>query len=134
MKGGVYLKAFILWLLILVLAVLNGLFREYVLLPASGSFLAFAVSGILLSVIIFSVAYVAVPWYGALSSARWLLIGLFWLFMTLVFEFGFGRFVQDKTWAELLDAYRFAGGNLWSLVLVIMVLSPWTAARLRGVG
>jgi hypothetical protein len=50
----------------------------------------------------------------------------------LVFEFGFGRFVQHREWPELFEAYRFEGGNIWPLALVATAVSPWLAAKWRG--
>lgn len=132
MATSVWLKAAGLWLGILVLAILNGALRENALIPAFGSFTGQIVSGIILSVCIFLTAFVAAPWYGPLPSRQWLLVGLFWLLLTLVFEFGFGRFAQHKTWVELFDAYTFRGGNIWPIVLLATFLSPWIAARLRS--
>jgi hypothetical protein len=62
----------------------------------------------------------------------YLLIGILWLILTLVFEFGFGHFLQHKTWPQLLKAYTFQEGNLWPLVLIVTTLAPLLAAYLRG--
>jgi len=132
MAVSVWLKALVLWFAILVLAILNGTLREKALIPAVGSFGGFIASGAILSGCIFAVALFAAAWYGQLSSAQWLLVGLFWLLLTLAFEFGFGRLVQHKPWAELLEAYTFKGGNIWPLILVATLISPWLAAKLRG--
>jgi hypothetical protein len=126
------LKALALWFAILGLAMLNGAVREGLLIPVMGSFGAFIASGALLSACIFAVAYLAAPWYGRLASTQWLLVGLFWLVLTLAFESSFDRLVQGKSWRELWEAYTFAGGNVWPLVLVVALLSPWLAARSRG--
>ena len=133
MAATIWLKVFVLWIAILVLAMLNGTLREKALIPVIGSFGAFIASGIILSGCIFFVAYVAAPWYGALSSSQCLSIGLFWFLLTLAFEFGFGRFVQHKDWPQLFEAYTFKGGNIWPLVLVAAALSPWLVAKWRGV-
>jgi len=132
MQVGVLLKALVLWIAILVLAILNGTLREKALIPAMGSFGALISSGIVLSVCIVLVAFLTAPWYGTLPSSQYWLLGLFWLFLTLLFEFSFGRFVQHKDWAQLLEAYTFKGGNIWPVVLAVTLLSPWLAARLRG--
>ena len=132
MKRSVWLKAAALWLVILVLAILNGALREKTLIPEFGSFIGLIVSGATLSVCVFLVSIAAAPWYGPLVSRQWLFIGLFWFLLTVVFEFSFGRFVQHIEWTELFDAYTFRGGNMWPLVLVIIGLSPWVAAKLRG--
>jgi hypothetical protein len=127
-----WLKAAVLWLGILVLAILNGILREKLLVPALGGFTGLVASGSILCVCIFLVAFAAVPWYGRLALRQWLLVGLFWLLLTLVFEFSFGRLAQQKTWAELLEAYTFRGANIWPIVLVTTFVSPWLAAKVRG--
>src|SRR5688572_22137119 len=105
MPSNIWLKALALWCGILVLAVLNGILREKALVPVMGSSGALVVSGVLLCACIFGVAFVAAPWYGPLPYSRWLQVGLFWVLLTVVFEFGLGRFVQHKSWPELLAAY-----------------------------
>lgn len=128
-----WIKALVLWLAILMLAVMNGAAREKLLIPALGNTAGLITSGMILASCIFLVAWLGVPWYGHLARMQWLQIGAFWLVLTLLFEFGFGRLVQHQTWAELLEAYMFKGGNIWPLVLVVTLISPWCAAKIRGV-
>lgn len=125
------LKAAAVWLIILVCAVLNGAFREAVLLPNWGKPAAFAASGVLLCALIVGVAVVTIHWLGPGHARQALGIGLFWLCLTLAFEFGFGRFVQHREWLELLAAYTFRDGNLWPVVLAVTFLAPLIAWRLR---
>lgn len=125
-------KAAAVWLLILICAVLNGALREAVLVPRFGQPAGLLASGLLLSVCIVGVSVALVPWFGRLSTSRCLQLGLLWLCLTLVFEFGFGRLVQHKSWSELFEAYTLKGGNLWPFVLVVTLLAPLLAARLRG--
>lgn len=132
MKPSVWARAASLWLVILVLAILNGLLRERLLVPVLGACAGLVGSGVMLGVGIFLVAWLAAPGYGALSAAQWLRVGLFWLLLTLAFEIGFGYLVLHRTWADLLGAYIFRGCNLWPAVLVTTFLSPGLAARLRG--
>ena len=127
----VLLKAAAIWLLILGLAMLNGGLREAVLLPALGKPAAPLLSGVILSLCIVGVALLLVPRLGRLQRARALRLGLFWLALTLAFEFGFGRGVQGRSWGELLEAYTFRDGNIWPLVLVVTLFAPLIAVRLR---
>ncbi|MGA7964839.1 MAG: hypothetical protein WCB49_02915 [Gammaproteobacteria bacterium] len=129
-----FYKAFVIWLGILMLAMTNGAFREGVLIPRLGSPAGLVLSGGLLSLLILSVTYAVLPWLGPLPESGYWCTGLFWLALTLTFEFGFGRLVQHKKWTELLEAYTFRGGNIWPLVLAVTTLAPWLAARLRDVG
>ncbi len=133
MTASVWRKALVLWGLILLLAIANGILREAVLIPALGGFAGLLTSGLLLSLLIFLVAVFAAPWYGRLEARMHWRIGALWLVLTLTFEFSFGRLVQHKPWHELLGAYRFSGGNIWPAVLAMVLASPRLAAWLRGV-
>ncbi len=125
------LKSIVLWFSILLLAIGNGVFRETILIPATGRTAGLLASGAILSACIWVVAWFGVAWCGPGSSRRWLRIGGLWVILTVVFEFSFGHFVEHKTWAELLGAYAFRDGNVWPLVLVFTFLAPTLAAKTR---
>jgi hypothetical protein len=127
----VLLKALSLWVAILLLAIINGVLRENLLIPELGRVAGLLTSGLVLSGCIFLVALLAAHWYGPLSPSRYWAIGGLWLLLTLGFEFSFGRLVQHKEWADLLEAYTFRNGNIWPIVLVFVLISPWLTARLR---
>jgi len=127
-----FLKASAIWLCILLCAILNGAFREAVLLPNMSQRYAFVVSGTLLAACIVAVSLLLIGWLGYLNTAQYLRIGALWLVLTLVFEFSFGRLVQQQTWPELLEAYTFKQGNIWPLVLVVTFFAPLVAARVRN--
>jgi hypothetical protein len=128
---GTFWKAVALWFLLVVLAIANGTLREKVLSPGLGASVGLQISGVTLSFAILLVSWFALPWYGPLRSLQYWLIGLLWLLMTVLFEFGFGHFIAHKSWAELLDAYNVSKGNLWVIVLVAIFVSPRFAALLR---
>ena len=111
---------------------LNGAVREAVLIPRLGNPLALVLSGLLLSACILAISFALVPKLGRLQSRHCLYLGLFWLCLTLAFEFGFGRLLQHRSWSELLEAYTFKNGNLWPVVLVVTFFAPLAAVRLRG--
>lgn len=125
------LKSIAVWLLILCLAVLNGVLREALLLPALGKPAALILSGVLLSALILLVTYLSVRLVGIANISQALVAGILWLCLTLVFEFGFGRLVQHKTWTVLFEAYTFKDGNIWPLVLAVILFAPLIAFRLR---
>lgn len=131
LTAGILLKSLLVWLAILMLAIINGVLREIVLVPWLGSAAGLALSGVLLSVLIVVISYAVLPWLGVRQIRGLLSLGLIWLGLTLVFEFAFGLW-QGKPWSVLLEAYTFKDGNLWSLVLLVTMLSPCIAARLRG--
>ncbi|MCW8876586.1 MAG: hypothetical protein OQK51_05945 [Kangiellaceae bacterium] len=62
---------------------------------------------------------------------NYVLIGIGWLCITLLFEFVFGR-AQDKSWSELFEAYIFKDGNIWPIVLFVTAAAPYLSAKIRG--
>lgn len=129
---GVAGKVFVIWLGLLVLAIVNGTLREAILIPTLGKPPGLILSGTLLSGAILAIAYFALPWLGRSSVARYVAIGFGWLCLTLAFEFTFGLLIQGKPWSQILEAYTFKDGNIWSLVLLVTASAPYLAAKFRG--
>jgi len=100
----VLVRAVVVWLLLLVLAILNGAFREAVLNPALGPQMGHVVSTVLLS-------------------------GL--MALTLAFEFGAGYWLFHKPLAELVYDYNLTRGRIWRVVLVVTALSPVLVGKWR---
>ncbi len=123
-------KALAIWLVILGCAALNGMLREFVLIPKLGSVAGLVLSGVLLSMVIVGVTCLALPWLGIVSARALWMVGAGWLIATLVFEFGMGL-SRGETLSEIVGAYTFKGGNLWSVVLVVTASAPWLASRIR---
>jgi len=125
------IRATIVWLVILVFAVLNGILREAVLFPAMGRIPGFIASGIILGAIIFAVAYFTFRWIDAAGSKQLLLVGFLWLMLTLAFEFSFGL-ARGVSMDDILSAYSFKEGNIWPLVLLLTFFAPTLAAKARS--
>ncbi len=131
MSLAVVVKTLVVWAVILVLAMANGFLREAVLIPALGKSGGMLSSGLILSCLILIVAYLSLPWFGFLGGTKFIAIGLGWLLLTLTFEFSFG-FLRGRALSEILEAYTFKDGNIWTLVLLVTAISPWLAAKLKG--
>jgi len=126
------LKSLLAWLVVLCLAMANGALREAVLIPLLGTPAGLILSGILLSLLVALVAYGLLRIARGFTVMQGLLVGVLWLCLTLAFEFGFGRYVQHKSWAELLEAYTFKEGNIWPVVLVVTFLAPPLVSLIQG--
>lgn len=123
------LRAVLVWLAIIPLALLNGGLRDAVVARWLGSVAARALSGVILSAAILGWTSLTIGWIGLSSQPAALALGAVWLVLTVAFEFSLGRFVARKTWPELLRPYRFAGGDLWPLVLFTVALAPLLTFR-----
>ena len=125
MRMAMLVRALAVWGLILLCAIANGVLREALLIPRLS-----ARPGLLLSGLILLLSWWLLPWIGLRGRRAQLLTGLGWLALTLGFEFSFGL-LRGRTLDEILAAYRFEGGNLWPLVLLVTACAPWLVGWLR---
>lgn len=126
-------RALAVWLLILLLAVLNGAVRDAWLTPRLGDTVGRGLSSVSLSFVVFLTTALTIPWIRPGSSREAWGIGVLWLGLTLAFEFVAGHYAFGRPWSELLSDYDVRRGRLWILVLVVTLLSPAWTARLRQV-
>jgi hypothetical protein len=114
-----------------VIGVANGVAREKLYAGRLGEQRAHQVS--------VATAIAAFAGYFAALQQRWPIrskhdarvIGAAWVGLTVMFEFGFGRLLARKSWAELAADYNVANGRLWPLVLVWLGIGP-SATRPRA--
>jgi hypothetical protein len=125
-------RALAVWFLLLVAAVVNGVFRERVLVPRMGSQAGHVLSTVILCVLILALTWLTISWIGPPAAKTAVAIGGCWLLLTLAFEFGFGHYGAGKPWSELLMDYDVLHGRVWILVLITTAAAPWLAGRLRG--
>lgn len=112
------------WLPMVAIAIMNGGVRDAFLLEPLGELRAHQVSTVT-GITLFGV-------YIAWLMRRWrpstlretATIGITWLVLTVLFEFGMGRFLQNKDWPVLLADYNIFAGRLWPLVLVWVAIAP----------
>ncbi|HPD58127.1 MAG TPA: hypothetical protein P5294_11340 [Smithellaceae bacterium] len=126
-------RALAIWVIMAVIAVANGFFRVSVLVPRVGEQVGHIISTIMLSCFIAALAWFCIRWLKPQTPAAAMLLGAFWVALTLAFEFGFGHFVAQKSWAELLNDYNLLRGRVWPLVLVVTAISPYIAARRQNI-
>jgi hypothetical protein len=131
-KHTLMLKAAGIWLLFIPVAIANGALREKVLAPLLGQQAALPISGLTLSAAIFLLTLMLIPLLGAAGQHAWRTVGWLWVGLTLAFEFVFGHYVMNVPWGKLLEVLNVSRGNLWLLVLAVTGLSPYLAARMRG--
>ena len=125
-------RATSIWLLILVFAILNGALREGLLRPRLDDAGAHILSTVLLAAAVFAVARITIDWIGPLRSRDGWVIGLYWVALTVAFEFLAGHYLFGTPWPVLLADYRLSEGRLWILVLASALLAPvLTTARYR---
>ncbi|MBI4463852.1 MAG: hypothetical protein HY647_04020 [Acidobacteria bacterium] len=125
-------KAAGIWILFVPLAILNGIVREKLLVPWLGQTGALPLSGVLLSVLIFLLTLLLLPFLKVSIAFQYWVVGGLWFLLTIAFEFLFGHYVVGESWTKLWEVFNVFEGNLWLLALLTTACSPYLAARLRG--
>lgn len=122
------MRPFLIWLAIVPVAIANGAFRTFALVPALGDNVAHVVSSVILSCLI-----VLIAWLGLRSESltdAWR-TGALWLLLTVLFEFVAGHWLFRHPWEKLLADYDITQGRVWVLVLLATLVAPVIAFRLR---
>lgn len=120
-----YLYALLAWILMGIVANVNGIIRNSLVEPVIGEH-----GGHVLSTAIFICAILVITyWYVSKMGPDWtrrqlLAVGAAWLVMTIIFEFVFGHYVVGHTWERLMADYNLLNGRVWSLVLVTTFFAP----------
>lgn len=127
------MRAVIVWSGIAVLAVLNGGFRESVLVPRMSEPAARAISTLILSAVILIVALATIGWMTPAPARDAWRIGLLWLGLTLAFEVLAGHYLFGVPWRRIAADYNVLQGRLWPLALLVTLVAPAAAAALRKV-
>lgn len=123
-----YVIAFLIWVMIIPIAILNGGFREYVLVNLGG--LARPLSGIILSVCIFIVAYFLVPKIKNCEKKDYIIFGVMWFILTNLFDLT--AYIKDGGgFVDLLQSYNIFTGNTWIIVVLTALFAPMTVMKIR---
>ena len=123
-----YVFAFLIWVMIIPIAILNGGFREYVLVKLG--VLARPLSGIILSICIFIVAYLLVPKIKNCVKRDYIIFGIMWFILTNLFDLS-SYIKAGDGFAGLLQSYNIFTGNLWLLVVLSALFSPIIVMKIK---
>lgn len=127
---SLWIKAVLIWLGFALVGALNGALREHGLLGQLGPRCALAVSGLLLSAMVFGLTVLWLPHLAPLTARHCWAIGGLWVLLTLLFELLVARLTQGSARAGLAGIMRVGQGNLMLLVLLVTLAAPYLAARL----
>ena len=135
--GSVRPRAFVaplgVWVLMALCAVLNGVFRELVLVSRMGDAVGHVVSTFLLLAVILAISWLyfanaAIDY----SRAELVLVGVVWTVLTVGFEFLVG-YVEGVSIEVTLAQYDVFAGRIWVLVPLTLLLAPLLFGRVLTV-
>ena len=124
-------RAFTVWLVIIVAESVHGTLRQIFLAPLVGDFPARRIAFFTGMVLIFFIALCFIRWIRAGNSKQLFAVGLLWMCLTALFEFGLGFFVLNYSRERMLEDYDVSRGGLMGFGLLFMLFAPWLAAKRR---
>ncbi|MBU7033408.1 MAG: hypothetical protein HXS53_12825 [Theionarchaea archaeon] len=127
----IYLQALGIWIVMVFLAIINGTLRNNVYGPKMTELLAHQLSTVIYIAIFILMLFLffsrtSTPY----SQKDLVMIGILWLFLTIMFEFGFGHYIMGHPWSRLLNDYDLFQGRLWMLVLITELTGPYLIGRI----
>lgn len=126
-----FVKAFGVWILLALLAIILGALRTKFILPATDEPSAHQIGTGIFLFVQFLVIYFFVRFARITVTKDLIFIGLFWIVLTVLFEFVFGHYIMNHPWEKLLADYNIFAGRLWLLVLLNNIIAPLTSGKLN---
>jgi hypothetical protein len=120
----------IAWLGGSVLGIVNGTIRELAYKDSVGDLTAHYLSTVILMVLLGLYFWWLEHRWPLPSLKTALQIGITWALMTASFDFGFGHYVDGKSWTELAGDYDITAGRVWIAILAWIIVGPAVARRL----
>jgi hypothetical protein len=125
-----WFRAALVWMLIMLAETGHGMVREVFIAPVLGGLRARQLGVLTGCVIIFVIAWLTARWMSANTRRQQLMVGAYWVLLTVIFEFALGR-ATGASWSRLLSDYNPAHGGFMLLGLAFMFITPWLTKRLR---
>ena len=127
-----YLKYFIAWFPMFVIALANATIREVGYKRYFGELAAHQISTLTACILVGVYVWLLSNYLAIQSAGQAIGIGLMWLAMTVVFEFGFGHFIVGNPWSRLLHDYNVLQGRVWGLFVLWIAVAPYVFYEIRG--
>ncbi len=126
MSTEVIIYAVVAWIVLLVLALTNGVLRnkfyEHRLGDLAAHYISVVTLVLLVSIVSYFMVLVSVP---PLTSFGSFGVGCVWVVLSVLFEFGGGHYFAGMKWRQLLADYDISRGRLLGLVLLAQLFIPW---------
>jgi hypothetical protein len=117
-------------MLMMLLETGNGYVREVFVAPEIGALHARQLGLLIGCALVLLTAWACSGWLRASTLRTQLIVGGYWVALTLIFEFALGR-AMNVAWATLLNDYNPLRGGFMLLGLVVMFAAPWLTRRGR---
>lgn len=119
-----YKNYLIAWFGLMILAIINGTIRDFTYQALVGGKIAHQISTVTLVLFFAFYVYILTKKLPLKNSRQAVIIGIIWFIFTEIFEFGLGL-KNGLSWEEMLNAYNLLEGELWVLIPLWVLISPY---------
>ncbi len=123
------IRLLIAWFVMLLVSILNGTLRDFTYGKHLPELLAHQLSTASSIVLLGGVIFLYARRWAFTSARQAWQTGLFWMSLTVAFEFLFFHYVGGHSWQVLLANYDMSEGRLWPLILLWVAIAPYLAFR-----
>jgi hypothetical protein len=131
MSTEVFLYAVVAWVVLLLLALTNGVIRnkfyEHRLDNLIAHYISVFTLVLLISIVSYFLVLLCTP---PMTPSGAIGVGGVWVACSLLFEFGAGHYFAGMKWKQLLADYDISRGRLLGLVIVAQLAGPWVVFHL----
>ncbi len=120
----------IAWVPMVLIAILNGILREYWFAKNLNELQAHQLSTVTALVLLGIYIGTLMLLWKIDSSQQAIAVGLIWICLTIGFEFLFGHYVMRHPWNRLWSDYNIFAGRIWIAVLLWIGGAPFLFYRL----
>jgi hypothetical protein len=125
-------KYLLVWFLLAIVAVTNGVIRQATYGKSVSDLAAHQISTVTAILAFGAVVWLVNRFWPIESAPQAWAIGGCWLIMTVAFEFGFGHYIAGHSWDRLLADYNIVDGRVWSLFLIWVTVLPFVVFKLAS--
>ena len=124
------LRGMLVWFGFMALETVHGILRSIFLVPRVGREASNLIGWPIAAVIVFGVTLLTSRWVGLRGTKALLTLGALWVVLTFVFEISIGL-LQGMDGTQIFHEINPFSGGLLIYSLIVVLLSPYAAARLR---
>ncbi len=128
----IFVRSIVVWVVFILAESLNGAIRVFWLVPSLGNSRAQQIAFMTGAILVLTVATLFIRWLQASRVSQLLSVGMLWMVLTLAFEMALGRVIFGYSWEQIAAKFNVTNGELMPFELVLLVLAPLLAARIRG--
>jgi hypothetical protein len=127
---NLYARYALLWFGLLAIAIFNGALRELVYGPSMSALTAHQLSTLIGCSAFFIYSYLVGQRWPIQHAGEAINVGMMWFVMTIIFESWMVLVLQKKDVSVLFHSYNIFAGQLWILVLLTALVSPFIVFRI----